>query len=183
MRKIIVLFLFLPMMMGFYNAVNAQDNEPLVNTLNFNIAHPGFGGEIKIAPKATIKLDGVFHLGYNLNGGYFAIEPDFSTQVRYYFNRANRINRGKSIYNNSGLFTGFGFEYFAPNLYIKKLGNTDGNAIDFGPIFGVQRTFKSNIQFSFAAGVGYGWDERNGSRIGFPGLITFGYMILPKKNK
>lgn len=195
MRKILTSVLLLSMVICFCNNLNAQSDEPLVNTLNINILSPGIGGEFKIAPKGTIKLDGGigFGVGFTISSSTgsnstqfsssFAIAPVFTSQARYYFNRTKRVDKGKSIYNNSGLFTGASFKYTAPEIYSSKSTITAGNSIDIGPIFGVQRTFNSNIQISLAMGLGYGWDEYNGSRVGFPGTFTLSYMILPKKNK
>ena len=79
------------------------------------------------------------------------------------------------------MFAGASLNYKSPDIYNSKSTTPIGNSIDIGPIFGVQRTFYSNIQISLAVGLGYGWDNLSGSRIGFPGTFTISYMIRPKK--
>ena len=62
MKKNIIIFFFTNHVVC--NNLHAESEQPLVNTLNINILSPGIGGEIRIAQKGTIKLDGGVGFGF-----------------------------------------------------------------------------------------------------------------------
>lgn len=94
------------------------------------------------------------------------------SQVRYYFNREARENRGHSLINNAGSFLGFQSKFnFNGN---KDIGKVLLNELHFGQ----QLPLGKSLFFRYHVGLGYGYNfgEEYGSI--YPGLgLAFGYAF------
>ncbi len=110
-----------------------------------------------------------------------------ATTMQYYFNRGKRENRGRSLYKNSGMF-------FGPQLLIQgpDIVNTNPSYVDLcaaisvGGVWGIQRTFKSNVNIAFNLGMGYASVFGEGDALGgftFLNKLLIGYVFLPRKEK
>ncbi len=190
MKKISVFFI---LSLLFLSAgAQIEEDYPATNgngSLRLDILSLGIGGEVQLTE--TFTLEAALLMGFNLKvsstfsevSTLFLIVPAARTQMRYYFNREKRISKGKSIYNNSGLFTGVHIGYNYSDIYSSEEPAQIGQGMACGPIFGVQRTWKNNLQLGFSIGLGVAWNEFGGSDLSGLGHFNFSYVILPKKKK
>ncbi len=167
-----------------------EDEEKTKGSLRIDFLAPGVAGEIQLAKDQTMALGaniaavgGSYTIG-NQTENYFLVAPTFFVQYRVYFNKAKRIRKEKSIYNNSGLFFGVHIGGNTKEILSSTDFVTIGNGANFGPIFGVQRTFNNNLQLGFNIGLGYAWNEFEGAA-GLTGLgqFNFSYVLIPQKKK
>lgn len=187
MFRILIAIIFIT----FCSSIQAQDdatNE--IGVLRIDILAPGIGGEIQLQETQTIA--GALNIGFafgsnstlgNQTESYFVIAPTIHAEYRYFFNREKRIGKGKTVYNNSGLFFGAHVKYNAPELYSSNelFEALDGVAV--GPVFGVQRTWNNNLQLGISLGFGYSSITTNDTPIDGVGNFNFSYIFLPKRDK
>jgi len=171
---------------------NAQETTSLTNLFKIDILTLGISTELKVAENHTIVGGVNFGFIYSTrskeNGikTFYTLLPTFYGEYRIYYNRKERINKGKwkSVYGNSGA-------YFAPHFrYIgKKL--TDNCCFDvtvpsdelgLGFVLGIQRTFASHFQLGINIGsgrsIGPGEGLGDTSRFIFIGNLNFSYAIF-----
>jgi len=167
--------------------------------LKLNILTPGITYEKGIGQNLSLNIDAVlgflFHVNIESGSGsnnsvqedYFILYPGMATTMQYYFNRGKRENRGRSLYKNSGMF-------FGPQLLIQgpDIVNTNPSYVDLcaaisvGGVWGIQRTFKSNVNIAFNLGMGYASVFGEGDALGgftFLNKLLIGYVFLPRKEK
>jgi hypothetical protein len=179
---------------SFLNSFAQEKSEGYLNHIfRVDFMAPGLGGEIRLGPIQTLEISANLGFGpsFNLvdsdesgdNNSYFLIAPEVHTQLRFYFNQEQRLEKSRSVYNNSGLFAGIHFGYYSPELYSSDEHVETTHAFNAGPVFGVQRTFAKHVQISFSFGLGFQWSDSRGPDLGAPGSLTFSYVILPKRNK
>lgn len=108
---------------------------------------------------------------YRLGEGYFG--QFAKAQIRYYFNRTQRKQKGHSLVNNAGSFFAFQSKF-----------NLNGNKDYIGKVwmndftFGQQFPFGEKFIFKYNAGLGYGYnlDFKDGNI--YPAVnISFGYVF------
>lgn len=174
------------------SSLQAQEDNG-ANTLGsfrIDILTPGIGGELQLRPTQT--LEGSLNLGFGFgysnaefdgagSNNYFLLAPNMHLQYRYYFNRAKRLEKGKSIYNNSGLFFGVHTQYSGPEIFTTNDRYSANNGFQIGPIFGAQKTFQNNLQLGFSMGYGYNSAYSTSLPASFLGSLNFSYVIFPKK--
>lgn len=188
MRNLLFILTFI-----FSINLQAQDDNATnpVGSLRFDILAPGVGGEIQLKETQTIagaiNFGFAFGASFSSNGGgqqeenYFIIAPTIHAQYRYFFNRPKRIRKGKSVYNNSGLFLGAHIRYNAPDIYSSDNFYSANDGLNIGPIFGVQKTWDNNLQLGISIGLGYNSASSNESQVDAIGSFNFSYVILPKR--
>lgn len=165
--------------------------------LHFLLTATGLNYERKLANRHTFSIQ--TQLAYSVavsatktyysNGtskssssAYFAVLPQVAVNYRFYYNLAKRVNRGKSIFGNSGnyftVIATFGFKPIYSNYQ-----NKFSFVTTVGPAWGLHRTYKKNVDINFSIGLGYGYNNSSGSYLAGIGNFTFGYVFLPKRRK
>lgn len=165
--------------------------------LSLQIFPTGINYETKLAAKHTFSVQA--QLGYSFAFGvsrtyspngtstksssaYIAIIPQVITNYRFYYNLKKRDSKGKNIRGNSAnyvtVIAAFGFRPVYSNY-----PSSFSFATVVGPAWGLQRTFKKNININFYIGLGYGYDNGRGSYLAPISNFSFGYVFLPKKQK
>ncbi len=188
MKNFCLLFLFVLPLSLFSQTEDTGAIDPGAFRLDF--IPLGVGYEYQVKERQTLLFN--VKLGFatggtfsttNENETFLIIAPEFVTQYRVFFNRDKRISKGKTIYNNSGLYFGAHIGYTGPAIYDNSDEFDVVRGVDIAPIFGVQKTWKSNLQLGFFIGPGigiYGADN-----IGFSSAfgVNFSYVFVPKGNK
>lgn len=162
MKKILLIIL----MINVFNTY-AQTNVNTISTKNMftaNVIMPGIHYEIGLTSKTSIKLGlttGFSWVYSSANGSEYGVFPSFEGAYRYYYNFERRKRKGKRTDNNSG-------NYIAISSYVTSgdplIGDLESR-LDYngvvGPVWGVQRTYKSKLNWNLALGMGYGFNEEN----------------------
>lgn len=174
--------------------VNAQDASSSKNSLRLNFLNPGIGGEFQITPNQTFSanLNFVPQFGAQIPGKesgresryYYGLLPTLSAEYRFYLNPQKRINRGSSVYNNSGFYLAPRARYSAHSIKIGGEIPKPFRDAEFalGGVIGYQKTFKSNLQMDFNIGLGAKLNH-SGISPTLMGSIRFSYAIPRKKRR
>ncbi|WP_189604930.1 hypothetical protein [Salinimicrobium marinum] len=177
MKNLLLLLVFL---LSF--SISAQHNPGKTqNQFSVSFLLPGLEYETVLSDKTTIDFrvgtGFTFAMGKSI-GTQFGIYPNFHTQYRYYYNFEKRADKGKNTSNNSG-------NYFALNggLYGGKplIGEIEYNmnyGAEIGPVWGIQRVYKSGFKLDLHLGLGYSFNDLGNS--GFSSLISFrlGWLLF-----
>ncbi len=142
----------------------------------------GLGFEIPISQKSVFEISAGLGSGYtiyNINGTEFSNtwvinNPAFYAQAKYkaYYNRQKRLDKGKSILNNSGNYVGVRFKYasrqLSPTFVFDGAGffAEDAHNVTLLDVhWGIQRPMGQRFLFNLNLGIGYGldWDTEAGS--------------------
>lgn len=126
-----------------------------------NFFFPGIEYERVLGNFATVNINPYIDLGYSSNialGDAWLVQPSLDVQLRRYYNLLKRSAKGKRTAGNSASFVA---------LSVFGVGRSVVDAEDFrnhyyyglGPVWGIQRTYRSNFNISFKSGIAY---TRNG---------------------
>jgi len=159
-------FVFLVLILNG-NSITAQSVSLKENLFKINIISPGFSFERKVSNNKSINFDANLSIGFamqnddesNTNSNFKVLaSPFLRSQYRYYYNLQRRINKSKSINNNSGSFIALnGSYYFNPINSQDYISNYDG--LTLGGVWGFQKTYKSNLNISSNIGLGYNFSD------------------------
>ena len=140
-------------------SVFRNDSTHRVTTFMFNIhaIEPAFNFQYGFANRysivAQIGITGgviasVSNNQYNL---FYYLSPKAVGQFRYYYNFDRRVRKGKVTSRNSANFIGLHANYiFRPIL--KNFSDSYPGKFLIGPVWGLQRTSKSGVNFNFYTG-------------------------------
>ena len=139
----------------------AQQASVEKNVFSANILTPGLEYELGLTP--TTSLDLRVGTGFAYQKGTFSegygVYPIFSVQYRNYYNLNKRTDKGKNTANNSA-------NYLALSAAIQSgkpiLGNLEYYESYFGvigPVWGLQRYYRSGFKLDLNLGAGYGFSE------------------------
>lgn len=114
----------------------------------------------------------------------FYLAPSISVDPRWYYNLKKRLEKGKSIANNSGNFVGIRFGY-APDWFL--ISDNDAiNVVDQINIlahWGIKRTIGKHFTYEVGAGLGYHYEfndfiaPEDRGEIGLGLLLRIGYTF------
>lgn len=153
MKKNLILFVII---FSFFST-NAQEKYNLTkNLFKINIITPGITYEKRICKNSSVCLDTDLSIGFSIknNKSYLVASPFLRGQYRYYYNLEKRLIKNKSISNNSGNFISLSSSYYFNSINNKDIVSVyDGFTI--GCIWGLQRTYKNNINITINSGIGY----------------------------
>jgi len=180
MKKISLLFLCIamPLVSNAQSSKNVEDNQFKINFMT-----PALNYEIGIQRNSTLCFE--LGTGFALRGGSevrtdFGFYPYLEGQYNYYYNLDRRIAKGKNIALNTGNFIAIKTSYSNGKPI---LGDLYGNNYFFiGPMYGLQRTYKSGFNFEIAGGVGYYKNDVDGGAAVEIDL-SIGWVLFKKKNK
>lgn len=160
---------------------NAQEQASTSKSLfSLNFLLPGVEYETALSNKTTLD----FRLGTGFayaTGMYreteFGVFLNFFTQYRYFYNFQNRLEKGKNINNNSGNFIALHGGIFNGNPIIGTLESAQDYSVEVGPVWGMQRVYKSGFKLNLHLGLGYLFNDLGDSA--FSPLIGFslGWLI------
>ena len=161
--------------------------------LKLNVFTPGLSYELGLTDYLSLNFDAqlslYFHFAfnsssYNNDESYILGFPSGLITLQYYFNRELREKRGRSLYKNSGMF-------ISPAIYVQgpDIINTNKDYVDLrsaiggGLMWGIQRTFSSNVNIVFGLGVGYAVADGPDALDGFVFLnkFTIGIVLFSQK--
>lgn len=168
----------------------AQEVSLSKNSFRINFLNPGIGGEFQITPNQTFSTN--ITLVPWISGRtasdskrpyYLGVLPTFDAEYRFYLNRQKRIDKGRSVFRNTGFYVAPRFSYSinAINIYGRSPGHFDPT-FKAGAVVGFQKTFKSNLQLGISAGVGIRGTYLGVSLHYFIGF-NLGYIITRKKRR
>jgi hypothetical protein len=157
---------------------NAQQTNAVKGSLyKINIS-PGFTYEKGLTNTTTLCLEGNLSVGFAVNNNktLFLATPFVKSQYRYYYNLDKRVSKGKDISRNSG-----GFIAITSSFYLKPIGNdvyvSNYDGFTAGGIWGFQKTYKSGINLTANAGLGYNFSDNLTHKV-VPLLnFTIGWVI------
>ena len=156
----------------------------------------GFIQGIGLSFEIPVNQKSAFEIGAGLGSRYTIFQhefenvwvlgnPAFYTQAKYklYYNRQKRLDKGKSIVNNSGNYVGFRLKYISrelnPITTINGIDLYESHRVTLFDInWGLQRPMGNRFLFNLDLGVGcgYDWDSENGT-IYPAGNIRFAYKL------
>ncbi len=150
-----MLYVFAISFVASQSPKNVEDHQ-----LAVSLPMPGFIYEAGIAKNVTLSAEIV--TGFSLRGctgceTLYGIYPILRGQYRYYYNFERRKGKGKNITGNSGNYVGATLLAQSGKALI---GDLDPLAtIGGGPVYGLQRTYKSGLYYRLESGVGIFSDE------------------------
>ncbi|MBZ9629336.1 DUF3575 domain-containing protein [Salegentibacter sp. LM13S] len=144
-------------------SINAQDRASVEDgLLSVNILTPGLEYEYGLTNATTLDLragSSAFAFGAGSSGKFFAIFPVFSAQYRYYYNFNNRIEKNKTVKNNSANYIALSGNLQSGKPIIGNIEYTEDYFGTIGPVWGLQRYYSSGFKLDLNLGAGYGFDE------------------------
>ncbi len=97
-------------------------------------------------------------IGYvgGIVGGNFLFTSILEIEPRYYYNVDKRIQKGKSIKNNSANYLAMHFSYLPDFLISTKYASTNiERSFNIIPTYGLRRNISGGLNFDFEIGLGY----------------------------
>jgi hypothetical protein len=159
MKKLLIVIITLLSLNKVVGQTLSLDSVPSVehHLWKVNFFLPGIEYERALGNFATVNLNPYFGLGYSSNialGSAWLVQPSLDVQFRRYYNLLKRSVKGKRTEGNSASFVA---------ISVFGVGRSVVDAEDFrnhyyyglGPIWGIQRTFRSNFNISFKSGLTY----------------------------
>lgn len=186
--------LLLPIVFILFGKAYSQTNDRVEpSMLKINFIEPGIEYEIGVTKRTTLKvgLQTSFLLKAQNDKNEIALFPRIEGQYRYYYNLNRRLKKEKNISNNSGNYFSLMVFYQFKDAIIGDLKNLS-NTFFVGPLYGMQRTYKSGFNWGFDVGVGYTTDllshhfidaDNFNNDINPWGTFSVGWVIGGKKKK
>ena len=158
-QKLATIIIFL---LGTYPAVGQSllpDSIPHVerNLWKVNFLLPGAEYERALGEVTTVNVNPYFGLGYSSNfalGDAWSVQPSLDVQFRRYYNLLRRAAKGKRTSGNSGNFVALDLIGVGRSI-VDREARLDTYYYGLGPVWGLQRTYRSNFNLSFQAGGAY----------------------------
>jgi hypothetical protein len=172
----------------FYSSAQSSGEQTKLRTLtklDLGLQGVGFTFEPRLSKNMTMELSAGAGGGYNVSESEFHYEWNlfdpafyFSVTPKLYYNRLKRMNKGKSIRNNSGNYFGLRIKYTTPSLS----GDTDvWETMLMNIHWGLQRPLGYRWTFNTSFGVGYAADAADVSDLYgtlYPALdVKFSYVF------
>lgn len=162
MKKLLFVVLVL---IGFSANAQSQTNvEKKLYSVNFLL--PGLEYEMGLSNNTTLDLRA--GTGFGISGGSnrdteFGIFLNAHTQYRYYYNFNKRLRKDKNIDNNSANYIALNgsIDFGDPIIGDLQLSSDYGGVI--GPVWGLQRYYRSGFKLDLNLGAGYGFNNLGGS--------------------
>lgn len=172
--------------------LTAQEVDTPKAIFKINFLNPGIGGEFQVTKNQTFTANLNVAPNYSGSSGnkelgidphhHFALLPMFDAEYRFYYKKQKRIEKGKTIYNNSGPYLAPRFNYIGNPLFSSYPESTVRRYAELGAIIGFQKTFKSNLQLGLSGG--WGIHLYKSKVLSSPVLnLNFSYVILPKRKR
>jgi hypothetical protein len=142
-----------------------------------NLLYPSFEIEKDVAKNISILANaGVGVIYYNQSGFFgdaegFILPLQFELAGRYYTNFNRRLNKGKTIANNSGNYVALSFvnvlEAENEEVIVRGTSSLIG-------AYGIQRTYWKHFNLNFQTGLGYDFEQ---SEVAGQLILKLGYTF------
>ena len=122
-----------------------------------NFLLPGVEYEQALGNFTTININPYLDLGYSSNfvlGDAWLVQPALNVQLRRYYNLLGRAAKEKRTLRNSGNFVALDLLGVGRSI-VDRESHLDAYYYGLGPVWGLQRTYRSNFNLSFQAGLAY----------------------------
>lgn len=176
----------------FSNIASAQDFGTFTK-VEVGINGLGVALEMPVADRFTIEPAIGVGASYDLDksddsltgkmGWHWAIlEPSFHGSVygKYFYNKAKRANKNKSLWINSGNFIGVKVKYVSKSLSSPQYySNTILTNLNWGGQFNLGRHW----MYSYSVGMGYGYNTDTSYGLFYPAFDLKIAYVLPFLNK
>ena len=146
-----------------FQGLNFGYEKPVSNKLLLDF-NAGVGGVVEIPEGSSIN----YQMGVTASETY--LSPFLRAQLRYYFNRDKREERGHSLLNNTGSFMGFQSKM----VFNKNVDDVLTNDIYFGQ----QLPLGKHWIYRYHVGLGLGFNLAQGFGVIYPTIgSSFGYSF------
>lgn len=177
MKKVVIFAVFLLVSKFSYSQIQGELSE---NLFKVNILTPGVTYQVGLSTSTLLNLDANFSLGGTMSGeGQFKLVavPFVRAQYQCYYNLQRRLRKNKSIDGNSGSYLAPSVSYYGKPINDDfRLSSLDG--LTAGAVWGFQKTYRSNINLSANAGLGYNFSDKISEKL-VPILnFTVAWVIL-----
>ncbi len=167
MKKILLLLFTFSSITAFSQDASVSDK----SILSVNIVLPGLEYESALSKETTLNLNLGFGFAYRSGvfGEGYGVFPAFIGQYRWFYNLEKRLEKEKSIDNNSGNYLAL---YAVAQSGEPLIGDLSYRAKIFGtvgPAWGLQRYYGSGFKLNLNLGYGYGFNDLGDS--GFSPII------------
>jgi hypothetical protein len=172
-------FILSALLLSFINS-NAQDNKLENNQFKINILSPGLTYEKRTGNLTSLASNLNLSAGFAYDsdsGTTLLLSPYIREELRYYYNFEKRNAKNKSTRNNSANFIALtGSYYFKPISNSEYVSLYDG--VTIAPVWGLQRTYRSGINFNIIGGAGYNFGTNDRTANFVPVInFTLGWVI------
>lgn len=137
----------------------AQENPSVEkNQFKINMLLPGFVYEHGFNDKNTLHSEISFGIGYrdsDFYGSEWSFYPVITEQFRHYYNLEKRATKGKVTDHNSGGFIAVHANYNFEAISTNEALSSSETSLTIAPVWGFERTYKSNFNLGLNLGVGY----------------------------
>ena len=172
--KIVLIVFFV-----FNSALSQDKNFVKKNLFKINLLSPGITYERGLNRVSTFCFDTNFSIGLSASSSSklkVLASPFIRGQYRYYYNIKKRELKGRNISKNSAEFIALSSSYYFKTIDNEKLINyLDG--ITISALWGFQKTYKSNINLTANAGLGYNLSSNQTNRVVPVINFTIGWVI------
>lgn len=168
------------------NVFGQETEKNLQKVFRINLISPGLELELPVSGKSTVAVNpgmGVhgsyLNLDYTASGITYYISPFLDLSYKKIYNQQKRISKGKNIDYNSGNYWGFrlltNFKEIKSHNIIRK----DDLSFDFGPTWGIQRSY-GKMHLLFDIGPVYYFDSKGNNGF-FPIMLQLNIGFNTKK--
>lgn len=159
MKKLLTGFCLIGYIFGF--SQEKTDVESSITSLQAGILGVWLNNETKIYEKTTLRSELAMNFGFSKQANreaLWAFTPSLRLEPKYYYNLERRLNKGKSIDNNSGNFFSLPVTY-TPNWFlISNIENAEVIPnISIVPSYGLRRNITGQLNYEFSFGAGYAY--------------------------
>jgi hypothetical protein len=158
----------------FAQAQDAPRAEAAERLFKINFLAPGFEYEQRIAASSTLNVNPFLGFAIDANsrtGFNYSLAPSLAIQARRYYNLGRRMEKGKNTANNSGNFVAL-FAGGSTAAIVTKDMPVSGPAYVIGPVWGLQRSYKSGFNLTLSLGAG-----RNNTRFTPITWMSMGFLV------
>ena len=129
------------------NLIDSVITTSQIISTRLSFLRPELGFELKLSKGISFYNSiGINFYGNILRDAQTFLNYDYSSELRFYYNRENRLRKGKSVYNYSG-------PYIAPTFkYLIDINRK--NTSNLGVVHGWQETVIYNLFSGYKLGIG-----------------------------
>lgn len=133
--------------------------EKSINTIQTGLLGVWVNNEFRLSNEISLKSEFGMIAGFSGCTGcetVYGLAPELTLEPRWYYNILKRVEKGKTITNNSANFATISFRYYPDWFVISNSSNAFiENQITIIPKWGIKRTIsKSNFNYEIGIGIG-----------------------------
>lgn len=159
MKKVLTSLCLFGYLMGF--AQEKTDVEKSITSVQAGLLGAWLNNETKIAEHTTLRGELALNFGFSKQSSQdllWAFTPSLRLEPKYYYNIDRRLDKDKSIANNSGNFFSLPITY-TPNWFV--LSNVKNRkvvpSLSIIPSYGLRRNIDEHFNYEFSFGLGYSY--------------------------